>query len=379
MSHLVSSAAVEPSVGLCVSNVAVQVPDVLIAVCCSMAQHSRSQGVTAATMAAFTALNEFFHSANDKGGFLFKISARGDVDSSITTNSADSSSALSLAPGIRSQVLQSGLMGAFAAAMAAATDVLIRHPPQPGADDQPATQPSTPTSTAAASAGHSAGHFTSLLQSWQWVCRLWPAGREQVAAIAVAAPAAVQLLATIIRVVSRDLPAALTAAAAVAAPQSRRSEGRAGTSGAVDSAKHYAGSMCYAVYGVQQTLSWLSYCVFVLLESRDVGMPELRPVLAMPEFTTGLATMVLVLTQALLAQQRLGPTAAATSTHNTSSRSSSSNDGVRGATGSSRPLPSNSSIPSTVNMIEVMSSLLNSKMTRKLEAMLRNMTETCQC
>jgi len=320
------------------------------------------------------------------------------MDSGITSNSANSSSssALSLAPGLRSQVLQSGLMEAFAAAMATAKDVLARHPPQ----NQPATQTSVTSSTAAAGAagaGHSehvlfqTQHFTHLLHSWHWVCRLWPAGRgEQVAAIAygnsVAALAAMQLSAAILHAVSGDLPAAVTAAAAAAAeaeaeaaaaeaeaaaaaeaPQSRGSDDHSGRSVGVNSAKSYAGDLYSAVYGVQHTVSWLAHCVFEVLASLDFDMPELRPVLA---------TMVVLLTQAVLAQQWLGPTAAATSTHNTSSRRSSSSKG--GGTGSSRPLPSSSSgsSPNTVSTpSEVMNNLLSTKMTHKLEAVLRNLPE----
>jgi len=366
---------------------AVQVPDVLFTVCCSVVQHGQSQGVTAATITAFTALCEFFRIAK-KGGFLFETDNSSGMNCNVTPNSVNSSSsssssALSLAPEIRSQVLQSGLMEAFATAMAAAAaDLLVRHPPQ----YQPATQTRASSSTAAAGAGQServsfiiqGQHFSQLLQSWYWVCRLWPAGREQLAAVAIAAPAAVRLSAAIMQVVSRDLPAAVVAAKAEA-PQAR-SEDHTGPSGAVYSAKSYAGDLCYAVYGVQQTLTWLAYCVFVVLGSRDVGMPELGPVLAMPEFTTGLATMVVLLTQALSAQQWLGPTAAATATHNTSSRSSSNGSGggsVHGIEGSSRNSPTSSSIPSTVSTTSrVMNNLLSAKSTRrKLEAMLRNLPE----
>jgi len=171
---------------LCLPDGAVQVPDVLFAVCCSAVQHSQSQGVTAATMAAFKALYHFLDKANSKGCFLFQAHDRSGPDFSINPNSANSSSSSSipsLAPGIRSQVLQSGLMGAVAAAMAAAADKLVRHPRQ----QQHATQPSAESSTAAAGAGHSerllfmtqSQHAARLLQSWQWVCRLWPAGHQR--------------------------------------------------------------------------------------------------------------------------------------------------------------------------------------------------------
>jgi len=368
---------------MCLYDGAVQVPDVLFAVCCSVVQHSQSQGVNLATMVAFPALEGFFHKASNTGGFLFEPG----MNSSITSNSANSSSnsllycgsALSLAPGIRSQVLQSGLMAAFAAAMEAATIELACHPPQ----YQPATQTCASFSTAAAGAGHSEPFSVSetqnqliqyvpdLLQCWHWVCRLWPEGREQLAAIAVAAPAAVRLSAAIMQMVSRDLPAAVAAAAAEA-PQASGSEGPTRPSSAAYSAKSYADGLCGAVYGVQQTFSWLAYCVIAPregMDSKDVGTPELEPVLVMPEFTTGLATQVVLLTQALLAQQWLGPAAAATSLHNSSS-------GARGAADSSCPLPNRNSSPSTVSTKSgLMSSLLSTKINRKLEAVLRNLPE----
>lgn len=48
----------------------------------------------------------------------------------------------------------------------------------------------------------------------------------------------------------------------------------------------------------------------------------------LPEFTTGLATTVVLMTQALLAQQSLRPSTAATSTRNISSSNSGSSKSV---------------------------------------------------
>jgi len=375
----VSSAIIQPSLGVCLFVGAVQVPDVLFAVCSSAVQHSGVQEVTAPAITAFAALYDFFHKGTLQGGFLLQTDVRTGLDPNIAhsaTTTTGSSSALSLVPGMRSQVLQSGLMGAFAAAMAAATDEVLRHPPY--------CQQAVGTSTAAAGAGHldhglfptQGQYFTRLLWSWHWVCQLWPAGREQVAAIAIAAPAAVQLSAAILQVVSRDLPAAVAAeaAAATTATQVRNSElDQAIPPGAVDSATHgmnihgisYADGLSLTVSAVRKTLTWLAYFVGVVFDRRDLEMPELRPLLAMPEFTTVLATMAVLMSEALLAQQWLGPPAAATSTHNTSSRSSrSSSNGTGGgssAVGSSRPLPT--------------SSLISTKVTRKLEAALQSLPE----
>jgi len=261
---------VEPptnSAHVCLSVGAVQVPDVLFAVCCSVVQHSGVQGVTAAAITAFTALHDFLHIGTVKGGFLSGTDDSKGLDPNTSHSTNSSSSALSLVPGMRSQVLQSGLMGAVAAAMAAATEKLLCFSPY----QLPAVGSST-EGAATPGAGHPDHglvqthclHLTRLLWSWHWLSQLWPAGRQQVAAIAIVAPAAVQLSVAIMQVVSRDLPAAVNVVAAAPPPPppppgSRGSVDQAGPPGAVDSAMSYADQLCSAASAVQATLSWLGY------------------------------------------------------------------------------------------------------------------------
>jgi len=239
-------------------------------------------------MAALTACETFFAKADAEDGMW------PETDSG---SSSSSSSPQGLATIIRSQVLQSGLMGTFAAAMTAAADSILtvndREPPL-----QDATQICYPymgrAVTADRAAGGSGRHDELLrslfwrqvstsaqwLTTWSHVCRLWPEGNERLAVIAVAAPAAVRLSAAIMQVVSRDLPAAVKAAAAAAAAAADAQGGPAvqGTSGDVRT------DICLlydSVNAVLKSVSWLAYNV---VEYEDGGtsfwhMPALQPLL----------------------------------------------------------------------------------------------------
>lgn len=110
-----------------------QVPDALIAVCCSVAQQDPMS--TAACM-AFTALEALFDKATEPGGpcgptpdstRMGPSSSRvGSSSTGRSSTAGSSSSVQDLAPFIRSQVLQSGLMNALSTVMTAAAAACLQ-------------------------------------------------------------------------------------------------------------------------------------------------------------------------------------------------------------------------------------------------------------
>jgi len=350
-----------------------QVPDVLIAVCCSLAQ---TNPTSAAARTAFTALEAFCGKAADQGGPCSPTpdsTRMGPSSSQVGSSSTGSSSSRSvqdLGSGLRSQMLQSRLMDALAAAMSAAATTCL----QAGAADDaidPTVQDSPSSGqTAAFSASevlsgmqdkqrHSLEPLgsASLLRSWVNVTLLWPDGPGRLSIAAVAAPAAVRLSAAVMQVVSRHAPAAITAAAAAAraAAQVKPKTQPAAPSFAAEVVHD-------AVQAVLQAVTWLALTITNQGgQPNFMYLPELQPLLVMPEFTTALATILVVSAEALLGQQERGPTTAAIAKSTSSSTSASSS-----------LLSSSSSSPSASASLRFTS---NTKMNRKLEAVLKNLPE----
>jgi len=362
----------------------VQVPEVLFAVCSSVVP---THPTSSAARAALGALDEFLWKAAAKDGLLFVSQADNGRSSTSpdTTLSSSSSSPQGLATIIRSQVLQSGLMDAITAAMTATANSLQAtiEPNQPPFQDSPDARHNAAPDTAIGIGGSyvdsalkEAPLITSalLLSTWVQVYQLWPAGREQVAIAAVAAPAAMQLSAAILQVVSRDLPAAVKAAPEVAG----LTTGGAPSYSAL--LNHAVKELLYAVYTL--------VCSTSVLDRSWLSMPELQPLLTLPEFTTVLATMMVVTAEALLARQKLGPTAAAnasstsstcsTSTSSTSTSSTSSTCSTSTSSKSSACQRSTapSSTPSTDSSSKNSAiGKTSTKITRQLEAVLRNLPD----
>lgn len=135
----------------------------------------------------------------------------------------------------------------------------------------------------------------SVLRSWVQVSLLWPEGPGRLSVLAIAGPAVVHLSAAAMQVppvVSRDLPAAVTAGAA------------AGAAGAAahlktktqQAAPSYAVEVLHeAVQSVLQAVTWLAITITNHMEAGQTSfmfLPELQPLLVMPEFTSALATML---------------------------------------------------------------------------------------
>jgi len=288
--------------------------------------------------------------------------------------SSSSSSPQGLAPIIRSQVLQSGLIDSFAAAMSIAADSILTANDVTDVNDSTLQDGRDLGRAATTSQAVGVSHkpqanqpsllrkrlmtSTHWLTTWTHVCHMWPEGRERLAFIAAAAPAAVRLAAAMLQVTSRDLPAA------VQAESQRAQEGAAG--GRFSD----AAILNDCVKTVLQIVSWLA-CGFNGLGSSHLCMPELQPLLTMPEFITVFATMLVVTAEALLARQKLGPTAAA----NTSSATTSPGTTGRSSSSACRSTKAASSAPSTDSSSNHVSRASN-KLNRKLESLLRNLPES---
>jgi len=273
----------------------------------------------------FKALQAFFSNSGTEGGLWADSGS-----SSMSPGGSSSNSAQDLAPSIRSQVLQSGLMDALAAAMKATADSMTA---AHAVRSQPELKLAvTPPDT--------------LFDIWTHACPLWPEGHERLAVIAIAAPAAVQLLEAIMQVVSRDLPASVTAAAVPA------------EEGAASGMHGNTLLLCDSVEPVLYVVRWLATGITNVAGSCLQSVPELNPMLTVREFTTVLATMMVVTAEALLARQRLGPTATANFRRTSSSSSSARSRSSRSSSSSSRATDKAST-----------------QLNRKLEAMLRNLPE----
>jgi len=281
---------------------------VLFSLCCQVQKAVQSQPRSMAACAVFGALDAFFRKAAQEQAFGHAHSV---VDSSSTTT--DSSSAISLVPGMKAEAEQSGLMDAFKTAMTAAA----KHLQHPCLQQKP-----TPAFADYFPILYLCG---SLTKGWPQVCQLWPEGRERLAAIAIAAPAAVQLSAAIMQLVSRDLPAAVKAAPE--APSIILTMPACdGTQPVQDppEARSYASDLCWAVFEVQLVMCWLNECIVDVDTDDPYSLPEVRPWAAAPEFASVLATLLVVTSEALLAQQQTAPATATASTPSTVGGSSSS-------------------------------------------------------
>jgi len=264
-------------------------------VCYQVQPALQTQPKCLAACAAFGALDTFFSKASTEGAF----SLRG--------------TAVSLVPGIRMQAEQSGLMGTLKAAMTAVAQDWQHPRPQ---QQQPAPAFADYNFTL---------HMTLLLtRTWTLVCQLWPEarcpGQQRLAAIAVAAPAAVRLSAAVLQLVSRDLPAAVKAAAPETPRLDLSGPGR-GQSQAEQ--RSYASKLCCAVYQVELAMSLLSECISGVDIDDPFSLPELGPLVAMPQYASVLATLLVVTSEALLAQQQVATATATASTPSTVGGSSS--------------------------------------------------------
>jgi len=284
---------------------------VLFAVCCQVQPAIQSQPKCLAACAAFGTLDNFLRRAADEGAISLD-------------DPTGSGTALKLVPGIRLQAEQSGLMETFQAAMTAAAT----HLQHPCLQQQPAP----------AFADFSPIFYLCccLTRGWTRVCQLWPEGPEKVAVMAIAAPAAVQLSAAIMLVVSRDLPAAVKAAAPEA-PSIYLMEPASGYSPAVQ--ESYASELCRAVFQVEIAMCFLHGCISRVNCIDPFSLPQLRSLATTPEYASLLATLLVVTSEALLAQQQLKQATAAASTPSTtggiSSSRSSANSSSNGSPGSS--------------------------------------------
>jgi len=337
-------------------------------VVCSVLQPGAAGGPTSqAAFTALEALEAFFNKSGAEGGLWPETDNDRSRSHPSGQGSRSSSSPKGLAPTIRSQVLQSGLMEILAPTMTAAADSI---------------------STATLS-DRPVGSQTQLwwqivtsalwLTIWTYMCHLWPSGRERLAVIAAAAPAAVQLSATIMQVVSRDLPVTVKAAAAEAA-DAQTGAGSQGTSTVADGVYSNTSVLYSSVQTVLQVVGWLAHGLSDLGDT-FLSMPELQPLLVMPEFTTALATMLVVSIEALLARQKLGPTAAATASRTTTGTGITS----PGPTGSSSGRAHKARQPASSSTASTNSSSSSAtisgtdkaaaKLNRKLEAVLKNLPE----